>query len=263
MINKLFTLTLIGFTMCHSPKSENPSETNNSQDTNQNVKNVIDNAVNTPIKCKIEGKKSQLSMLNLKGKIQHVIVDVYQAVKENGEIKKRNLSTKDLDVFDDNGNHVYSINYDPMYESEGVKYISKYDQACSKKEALGYDEKNKYIGKTTYKYNENNFLVEQSSVDKEGNLSSRKVIYKYDKNGNNTEREYYSDENGLVEKSTYEYNSNNDVIVCKWFDKDGIPTGQIWTYQYAPLDSLGNYVNKITFFKGKLQSITFREIKYW
>lgn len=166
------------------------------------------------------------------------------------------------------------LNYQTMYE-----YDSK-DNLLEKNIYLLNSDYNR-MTKEVYIYDDKNNVIEEN-IHNIGRFS-RKLTYKYDKEGNRIEyteyegwrhsfsfeyddmpyynqkirkNEYKYDKQGsIIEKASYTFYSLNDKVI-KTVDEPK----RLYKYEY---DNQNNWIKKISFYEGTAKSITERKIEYY
>jgi YD repeat-containing protein len=118
--------------------------------------------------------------------------------------------------------------------------------------------------KNTFKYNGKKELVEeqQFSILADGSLQLNTIcIYKYDKNGNITDKTYKNGKGEISSWKTYKYNENEFVQEIISFDNFRETNNkEFFKYEY---DNNKNWIKKIIYFNDKPQFIEEREIIYY
>jgi len=132
--------------------------------------------------------------MKLKGKVKSIYYSIYEARKSNGLILKgskcSDCANDNFLLFNKNGNIEENITY--------------------------YD--NGELSKIIYAYNNKGEIILEVEYDLDGVLKN-KYIYEYDKKGNKTKTESYSNEK-IDYQTIFEYDDNNKLIVSYHYDLD-------------------------------------------
>lgn len=171
--------------------------------------------------CTSETKKNDLQKESLNGKVMAFQTLMFEVEDEFGEIKTvKNINSKSdpikLNNYDENG-FLTEINY---YKPAAYLDLTRIPEINSSGKYDQYERKINIIGKTIYKYDENNLRIEKRNYDKSGSLEI-KIIYNYDENGNEVEKKLINKNGSLIGKTLFEYNKKNNKIKEIKFDENG------------------------------------------
>ena len=140
------------------------------------------------------------------------------------------------------------------WDDEWTRFTAKYDAKGNRIEEYDYDHKGRCFRKKTFKYNENNkvieevtkhfirifttiykakyddkgLLIEESETTTDGDLNYR-TTYKYDEKGNQTEYCRYTNDDSIEEKTTNEYDINGKLVLYTYSSEEASSKN---TYQY-------------------------------
>ena len=173
--------------------------------------------------------------------------------------------------YDDwNGTLLRNINYHTyQYDTTG-RLISETTTNYPYVDSLGTISKRPVKGdRSEYKYDANGNITERAHYNADGTLmeycsrhdEAPKTTYEYDTRGNKTKECVYSSDGSLQTKTTYEYDQNNRVVIMSHYDGNHFERRELYEY-----DDKGN-ITTITKQKGerlipveqKVYKITYRK----
>jgi hypothetical protein len=203
--------------------------------------------------------KTDLTVLNLIGKVKSTTETEFKAVDKFGEVQKSDLISKTITLFDEDGNRTDVS----IYKADGsldYKNIFKHNDSGRVIEADSYksDGSLKFKGKPKYDYNGNR--IEMNVYKPDGTLSYT-VTYKYDNNDNLIEKNTYKIVGKLDSKVTYKYDIKSNKINEDTFDATGKLSSGL-TYKYDT-DKTGNWTKQTSYKNSIPQTVTDREILYY
>jgi hypothetical protein len=188
------------------------------------------------------------TVLNENGKVLKSIVK-----DNNGKIKRYLLNE-----IDKNGKIInvkaYDLN-DFLIETQSYSYDANGN--CT--EYIYNNFKYKYKTITNYKFNSNNQLLEEI-FDNEARKEKTTRTFTYDKKGNQIE-EYMNCTDGRFTKFISEYDSLNNLISQKWFDKNGKQNHET-SFEYV-YDNYDNWITKKRSLNGEIDFVWERKIEYY
>lgn len=192
-------------------------------------------------------KKTDLTVMNLSGKVKSLTEKQYNPAIKSGEIEKAELSIIRTYYFSETG-----LKKEEAEESENIPGEKNIDKILYK-----YDNMDRLIeqdkmknespsGKEIYKYDNKGNLIEKDIYDFEGKISN-KVIFKNNGIGQKlTESQYYSNGN-LCCTDNYKYDSNGNMI-----EKSSI--GGLLSKIIFKYDNKNRMVENNTYLNGKFSS---------
>lgn len=217
---------------------------------------------------------------NLHGNVKSIHDCCYEADKINGEIITGKLESKELTIFDRNGNiEVFSSNFE-SYRNE-----NKYDSKGNKIESIKYDSDGSISYIVTYIYDEYGNMIEYSGKYPDGKLFMRDISrynkdgfkieetlffetkiasnesYRYDDIGNMIESISYKSDGRISHKFLYKRDEHGNLIESKLYNANGI-IDRVWSCEYK-YDKRGNWINQIRYDDNNPTSITERVIEYF
>lgn len=187
------------------------------------------------------------SVLNENGQVIKSIVNDNKEKIKSYLINEINSSGKVISVktYDSNDFLLDSQSY--TYDSNGncIEYINS-----------NFKYKHKTI--TNYKYNSKNQLTEEI-FDNEVRKEKTSRTFTYDQKGNQIE-EYMNCSDGRFIKFISEYDSLNNLISQKWYDKNEKQNHET-SFEYA-YDSYNNWITKKRYLNGEIDFVWERKIEY-
>lgn len=234
----------------------------------------------------MQGNKSEVTWYNSDERVKYKKSFKYDVenrkINEIGINKFDNIDYSIDFKYDDNGNLIeeYCSNFNEDSTKDSKTYVydlwgnrteiciySFYDDTLRHKIENTYDYKNNIIDSTVYelgiykyqriyKYDQNNFLIEEERINNEGNIIE-KTTYKYDDKGNQIELENFFSNEKLVRY----YDDKRMVREVKSYNSKGIVERTTnFHYRY---DEKGNWVEKIITIDNIPSYIEEREIEYF
>ena len=161
----------------------------------------------------------------------------------NSDLTEHNLYQKNIDY------------PDGSFYKEG---ISQYDNNGNKIKYTHYDVDGSILETWAYTYDAKGNLIEENMYNSDGEINNLFLtLYKYNDNGNLTEREHHS---GIwTEKQILVYDDSGNLIE----EKNQTSIGQMDTYYEYKFDEKGNWIKRITFINQIPESIEEREFEYY
>ena len=201
--------------------------------------------------------KNSLSESNLIGKVNLIDSEEYSIVYKFGEVQKDSLISKSKKKYDEKGNLIVDLIYNPdgSFESE---YTFKYDEKGNKIEGKIFNAG--LEGKITLKYDEKGNKMEEIIHNHVGSLVLR-VTFKYDEEGYDIEEKWYNLDGSLYNKYTFKYDEKGNKIEENVYNPDYILESK-WNYNYE-FDYTGNWLKCITTCNNKIVQIEERKIIYY
>ena len=228
----------------------------------------------------------------------------------NGKVKSVAIGKTDFQRFNLKGQEIgsisrylgYTITEKQEHDSKGYVISKSYIDSASKntiiKETFKYDSSGNKIemryfqkdgsekSRTTYVYDENKKLVEESLYrsdnliqkyvylyDENGNIYCKnnygsdgitittQNFYKYDPRGNKISEEIKTKDNKYNWKITQKYDNHNNEVEYTYYGSDTNSTTK-WTYEYI-YDTHGNWTTKIRYSNGLVNGKLERIIEYY
>jgi hypothetical protein len=135
------------------------------------------------------------------------------------------------------------------YDDRGNKIRKEYFTPCSRLDSY-----------TVYKHDDRGNTIEEVTYLANGRFNQR-YVNSYDSADNQVGVIAYFTEKEPRSKQLYKYDKHGNRTEFAMMNPDGIISYKYeHTYEF---DSTGNWISKVTVFKGSLQTITEREIKYY
>jgi YD repeat-containing protein len=151
--------------------------------------------------------------MNYKSKVESASEVTYAAVTTGKEITKGAVGDSDYVEFDSNGNLLVDYHY--LHDgSLWSVFTYKYDTANHVIEERGNN------AKTVYKYDAQGNNTERT-YSYSSDIPDGKSILKYDAKGNLLENDSYDDKGKLSDKHTYTYDDMGNCTECKHFGPNG------------------------------------------
>ena len=169
--------------------------------------------------CNNQNKKNDVSKYKLNGDVKSLTNTHYTAIEKFGEISKGERK-REFDSYSD---------FEYEFNKEG-----------NLSELLGYKPDGTLSYKTKYIYNEEGVLIESKLYGKNWNTKSS---YKFDVNGNKTERQNYKLDGGNGIKYIYNYDNKGNRTEDSVYEIDG-SIRKKETFKY---DEKGNVIEKIRY----------------
>jgi hypothetical protein len=154
---------------------------------------------------------------------------VYKYEYKNGVLLPASKTRYNLYTYDDNGNPVEHIYYDPT-SSRSDKETFNYNANGKLTQQVTFFKNGSVCEKTIYKYNAAGNLYEVIWYESGYRLMNRET-YRYDKQNNIVEEGHYAGMDTLVGKDTYQYNDKGKMTEHKSIDDQGSVSNLI-TYRY-------------------------------
>lgn len=149
---------------------------------------------------------------------------------ENGDIDTLLIFTH---LYDEDGNKTEFCRYDNFLDyddpSNEIKHKFHYENGLITTEEVFYNQSQ--IGKTLYKYDENDNVVSAHDVGESGEITL-KVTFQYDERDNLLEKIIYeADGQSVLSKYVYKYDQEGNKIAYDEFESDGsFEAHQSFTY---------------------------------
>jgi antitoxin component YwqK of YwqJK toxin-antitoxin module len=221
---------------------------------------------------------SDLTKMELHGRVKSLMGFRYRAVLDFGALKKGSLTVKEIANFNNNGNVTEQKTYNPDGRLSS-KSTYKYDLKGNKTELFTYNSNGSLISKETFKYDTKGNKKEVYSFNSDGSLSS-KGTYKYDykgrmieMNGSSKDSYKYDETGNMIEHKAYESNGN---LLSKYIIKNDVKGRMIeqrnfnsitgkwkFTYKYEGIDKQGNWTKQTVLNDGMPTDIFERVIEYY
>ena len=183
----------------------------------------------------------------LYGDIENVTITYYDVVEKFGEIVKKKYCGKKVFNFNPKGDVIDNTFYNPDGSLRG-KTLYKYDLLDNLIEEASYHSFFSWTDcKILYKYDSQGNLIEEVDYDSCGSLEC-KYLYKYDSQGNLIDRTFYDPDGSLRGKTLYEYDLLGNRIEQAEYGSDGLLRRQ-YIYKY---DSQGNTIEMVCYNYGAL-----------
>ena len=208
-------------------------------------------------------------------------------VEEDLYNSKGKLKSKTINKYDINGNKIEEVisDYEEMKLVNGkikmvydynkpkdiTKYLYRYDKNRNMKEMILSKENDEDYGfKSSYKFDENNYMIEEATYSLKDKLKY-KFTYKRDKRGNVIEENSYDSNNELqwTSISKYDKYGNEEVRQHKAIKEvdnykgEPEPVGTTNTKYKYKYDEKGNWIEKIEYVNYIPKKIIEREIEYY
>lgn len=185
----------------------------------ENKEKTIASEDSTKIK-KFPFYKTDLEIMNLRGRVKYFREYSYKAIDSFGKISKGERQFKD---------GFKSIPYGGYFtfNKDGNFY-----------EVIEYDKNGLIKGKDVYTYNKNGYKIERNTYASERKLQY-KIIYKYDEKGYLIDESLYNELGKLENKVVVNNNEENQEIIKKSYDSKGDPNG----FDELKYDEKGNLID--------------------
>jgi hypothetical protein len=192
--------------------------------------------------------------------------------KTQYEYKDKNIVTA---IYEYNSKGRKEVKYETIYQDDKPVRVEFDGEEGSKKNefefdgnklisAKIYDEDGEYEGTVTFKYNDDDLLIEEIS---KSDHSTSTFEWKYNDDGMLTEECHTNKSDDWNSKSTttYEYDENNHLIkqVEKYTSNDGETTTAEYKYDYTKFDEEGNWTRRTVYVDNKATQIEERDIEYY
>ncbi|TAL59828.1 MAG: hypothetical protein EPN85_08580 [Bacteroidetes bacterium] len=211
-------------------------------------------------------QKTDLEVMNLKGKVKSIQENKYAFVKKFGKVKKRKILIDYLYLLNETGNLIEEKGnwYSPDGRIAG-KYNCKYDgkgniieenkyfevdcvmtdiitvkQHYGNWEMLNYNTCAGMDSKSIHKYDNHGKLIESNCYNSVGSLTEKET-FSYNNNGNVIENNSYRPNGILTQKSIYQYDSTGNMIESNFYNLDGSHHVMKYICEY---DDKGNQIEK-------------------
>ena len=209
--------------------------------------------------CSKEQKENDLTKFNIKGDVKSIKYRAYDATVRFGEIEKENRKYYDEAYFNDEGNQVETIFYNP---DGGInwKYTYEYDEEGNNVRVIEYKSDGSINSKYTSEYDEEGNQVGMIKYKSDGSID-RKYTNEYDEEGNQVETIFYMSDGKIRWKDTYEYDEEGNEVEKITYDSDG-SIDYKYTYEYE-FDIEKNWTSKITFEDDVATTVAEREFEYY
>jgi len=206
----------------------------------------------------VNGQKSDVTKLNLKGNVKSIRESMYQVNKKEGKIHDTILEYVYYNTFDKQGNKIEDFKYDTKGKID-KKYEYIYDNLGRRIFQNQYASDGKLNRKMNYIYDEKGNITEDNSFTSEGKLG-KKYTYTYDISGNKLENNRYTTDGRLDKKVNYKYDDKGNVIEEIQTANDGKKAVYSFEYTY---NTQNNWIQKDSFNGKLIVSIIKREIEYY
>ena len=144
--------------------------------------------------------------------------------------------------------------------SDDARWKSVYDEMHNLIELNSYNEDGSLYSKSIHKYDEMGNQIEGNIYRSDGSLIGKQT-YKYDEKGNKIEAT-----DSFISmydwKYTYKYDNKDNMIEKIWYCSTGNICSSM-TYKYNEYDKTSNWIKKVEFKDGNLESVTERIIEYY
>jgi hypothetical protein len=226
--------------------------------------------------CSENNIKNQ-KFLGAKGNPKSIKETKYEAVEKFGEVIEgvvdeviryefdKSGNIQKLTHYDDDGDVVFSISY-VFEDGECIetKSYQKYNNIVSTSSLKNRTSKNETWerktsdGKITTSYSEYDKLTRTTITKDSENIIVSKEEQIIDNKGNLVEIKVYNEEK-VVYWYKSKFDDNSQEIERKMLV--GYDEG-IFTYKYDSFDKKGNWIKRVEYKDGKIESLTIREIEY-
>jgi len=168
--------------------------------------------------------KNDLAEENIIGRVKTLTDSSFSGTVFFGEFQIQKVDGILVYSYNEQGNMIDMISYDPADGSLFLKDTYTYDDKGKKVEYLKVFGNSSFDFKTspndTYKYDDNGKVIEHNYYI-EGYIFQPKVKYNYDDRGNMIEKMYFGSDGSLGTKDTYTYDIKGKMTGWKAFNNDG------------------------------------------
>lgn len=138
----------------------------------------------------------------------------YTFVYQNGTPVKNGVKTS-LETFDKRGNLIEDIVFSEKGETSS-EFTNSYNDDGILLKSIGMVNHKPRYNFWTYHYNDSTGTLTKSHA--KSNLYKEKWVYKFDKEGNKTEEEYYDADGYLLSRKAFKYDEKNRLLEKIEFD---------------------------------------------
>ncbi|ADV50461.1 hypothetical protein Celal_3187 [Cellulophaga algicola DSM 14237] len=173
---------------------------------------------------------------NLNNKVQSYTELSYEVLEKKKQEKEFKKNEKNFDKL---GKITEEFVYE--FDESGTKFIPKYNEKDEKTELFCYAiYSNSLLYKWVYEYDEKQNKIKDEIYNSSNELTLER-FFTYNEKGNKTEttERYLHNPKGVVNRKTYEYDENENVIRINTYDPTGKDLKSYYTFVYD------NYGNKI------------------
>lgn len=195
----------------------------------------------------------------LKGKVKTVVTEGVKLTNDSGHLKEGERKLASTDTYDVGGNItekvIYAIGEKHVFtfiDGDKTVKITRFRSGGSPPPMIVQQSSNpkprdsRYDYKFKYKYDAQGNITEKAWYHNDGSLWLR-YVSTFDANGNKTKFAQYRADSSLGFERTYKHDDKGNVIQESWDYAGGDRSDHTNTYTYLEFDSKGNWIKRYNY----------------